>query len=86
MVFIAKEISISDEGFGITISICQKEDKYNLNVDLSFEEIVNSMGKYILLQKTYAEDEFETDYYYFESHDKDNCGELDDYVIVLSHS
>lgn len=44
------------------------------------------MGKYILLQKTYAEDEFETDYYYFESHDKDNCGELDDYEIVLSHS
>ena len=86
MDFIAKEISISDEGFGITISICQKEDKYNPNIDLSFEEIVNSMGKYILLQKTYAEDEFETDYYYFESHDKDNCGELDDYEIVLSHS
>lgn len=86
MDFIAKEISISDEGIGITISICQKEDKYNPNIDLSFEEIVNSMGKYILLQKTYAEDEFETDYYYFESHDKDNCGELDDYEIVLSHS
>ena len=86
MDFIAKEISISDEGFGITISICQKKDKYNPNIDLSFEEIVNSMGKYILLQKTYAEDEFETDYYYFESHDKDNCGELDDYEIVLSHS
>jgi len=83
MDFIAKEISISDEGFGITISISQNKDKFNL----SFDEIINSMGKYILLQKTYAEDEFDSDYYYFESHDKDKCGELeDDYEIILSHS
>lgn len=51
MVFIAKEISISDEGFGITISICQKEDKYNPNVDLSFEEIVNSMENILFFKK-----------------------------------
>lgn len=86
MDFFAKEISISDEGFGITISIDQKKDEYNSNIDLSFEEILNSMGKYILLQKTYAEDEFDRDYYYFESHDREKCGELDDFEIVLSHS
>lgn len=86
MDFIAKEISISDEGFGITISISQNKDEFNPNIDLSFEAIVNSMGKYILLQKTYAEDESDTDYYYFESHDRDKRGELEDFEILLTDS
>jgi len=38
---------------------------------------------YILLQRTYGEDEFEEDYYYFETVDFDKAGELKDFTIEV---
>ena len=44
------------------------------------------MGQYIMLQRTYPEDDFEKDYYYFETSDPDKSGELIDFSINLSRT
>jgi len=40
-------------------------------------------GQYLLLQRTYPEDEFESDYYYIETSTPDKSGELKDFSINL---
>lgn len=47
---------------------------------------MNATDQYLLLQKTYGEDEFEEDYYYIESRDSKNTGELQDFEIFLTET
>jgi hypothetical protein len=84
MKFDCKVISISDEEFGCTLTLSENKDDSILEVEKTYEEIINSIGQYIMLQRTYPEDEFEDDYYYFESSDFDKSGELNDFEINLS--
>ena len=77
-----KEISISDDEFGCTIEFKQeKEDEFN--IEKSVKEIMNSLQPYIMLQRTYGEDDFEEDFYYFETIDFDKSGELKDFTIEI---
>ena len=77
-----KEISITDEEFGCTIEFKQeKEDEFN--IEKSVKEIMNSLQPYIMLQRTYGEDDFEEDFYYFETIDFDKSGELKDFTIEI---
>ena len=77
-----KEISISDDEFGCTIEFKQeKEDEFN--IEKSVKEIMNSLQPYIILQRTYGEDDFEEDFYYFETIDFDKAGELKDFTIEI---
>lgn len=51
---------------------------------MSYKEIIDSIGRYLLLQRTYPEDDFDRDNYYFETQDENLCGDLEDFEIVLS--
>lgn len=74
MKFNSKHIEISDEEFGCTITFSESEN----DIDSKDSE------KYLLLQRTYPEDEYEEDYYYIESSDFDKSGELENFSIELS--
>ncbi len=84
MKFKCKEISINDEELGCTITLSDRKVQNNYDKNMTVEEILNSLRQYILLQRTYPEDEFEEDFYYFETSEFDKSGELDDFEIILS--
>jgi hypothetical protein len=84
MKFNCKEISISDEEFGCTLTLSENKDDGISELEMTTEEVFNSIGRYVMLQRTYPEDRFEEDYYYFESSDFDKSGELNDFEINLS--
>jgi hypothetical protein len=78
-----KEISISDDELGCTIEFSEEKEEFDVNIKKSVKEILASIKPYILLQRTYGEDEFEEDYYYFETLDFDKAGELKDFTIEV---
>ena len=53
------------------------------NIEKSVKEIMNSLQPYIMLQRTYGEDDFEEDFYYFETIDFDKSEELKDFTIEI---
>lgn len=79
-----KEISINEGELGCEVTFSESEELGSENENMSFNEIIDSIGRYLLLQRTYPEDEFDTDNYYFETHDENLCGDLEDFEIVLS--
>jgi hypothetical protein len=79
-----KEISINDGELGCEVTFSENEDLGSKNENMSLKEIIDSIGKYLLLQRTYPEDDLGRDYYYFETHDENLGGELEDFEIVLS--
>ena len=86
MKFNCKEISINDEAFGCTLTFSEKIEDGKAQAKMTIEELMNSMGQYVMLQRTYAEDEFEKDYYYIETNDPDKCGDLKNFKITLSRT
>ena len=84
MKFTCQEISIGNEEFGCTISLSDTIEENDFEKELSIDEIMESLGQYIMIQRTYAEDEFEEDYYYFETSDYEKSGELNDFEIILN--
>jgi hypothetical protein len=88
MKFHCQDISINDEDFGCSISLRENRDEYNEeNADkilkMSPSEVAESIGRYVLIQRSYPEDEFEKDYYYFETSDGTDSGELENFKIEL---
>ena len=45
---------------------------------------MTSSGHYVLLQRTYPEDEFESDYYYIETSVPDKSGELKNLASIYT--
>lgn len=84
MNFVCKEISIDNEYFGVTVSLSDTVEEHCFDKEQTVDEIMNSLGQYVTLQRTYAEDEFDDDYYYFETNQLDKSGELDDFEINLT--
>ena len=83
MKFNCKEIEIENEDFGYTLTFNEHETDYEVEMNKSPKELMNSTQKYILLQRTYSEDDFDNDYYYFEPSDFDKACELKDFIINL---
>ena len=83
MKFYSKEIQIEDGEFGYTLTFNEDKTEYKKVSRKSTKELMNSTHKYILLQRTYPEDEFETDYYYFEPSNLDKACELKNFKIDL---
>lgn len=86
MKFDCKEISISDEEFGCSISFSDREDKgySESDTERTIDEIINSLGTYVSIHRTYPEDDFDQDYYYLETSDfEKNSGELNNFNIHL---
>jgi len=80
MNFQCEELSISDEEFGCTITFSDSktsEDQFK-----TIEEIMNSKKKYLLIQRTYPEDDYESDYYHLESSETDAELDSDDIITV----
>jgi hypothetical protein len=80
MNFQCKELSISDEELGCAVSFSDSktsEDQFK-----TIEEILNSNEKYLLIQRTYPEDEYEFDYYHIESSETDTELNSKDKMIV----
>lgn len=79
-----KEISISDGELGCQVTFSENEDLGSKIENMSFKEIIESIGRYLLLQRTYPEDDFGRDNYYFETHNAILSGELEAFEIVMS--
>ena len=86
MKFNCKEISVNDEELGCTVSFYDRKQDGEVQADMSIAEIIKSMGKYVMLQRTYPEDAFETDYRYIETSNPDITGELNNFMIKLSRT
>ena len=80
MNFQCKELTISDEELGCTIIFSDSksaDDQFK-----TIDEIMNSEEKYLLIQKTYPEDDFEHSYYHIESSESDTELDFEDKMIV----
>ncbi|ALO14068.1 hypothetical protein L21SP5_00389 [Salinivirga cyanobacteriivorans] len=78
------EISINDEDLGCQVTFSEKKDLGEETANMTVQEIIDSIGRYLLIQRSYPEFEDESDYIYFETHDEEFAGELSDYEMVLS--
>ncbi|WP_299252894.1 hypothetical protein [uncultured Cytophaga sp.] len=81
MNFSCKELIIDNSDSGLTVSFSDIIDSGD--EDKSFDEIINPLEQYLMFQRTYSEDEFETDYYYIELSDSDKSGDLDNFSVDL---
>jgi len=84
MKFKCEEISISDEESGFQITFSEKKDLGKQTTNTSVQKIIDSIGRYLLIQRPYPEDEVDSDYIYFETHDLNYSGELVGYKMILS--
>ena len=82
MNFYSKVIDISLDEFGCTLTFSEEEHEYE-NERRPINELMNAIGKYILLQRTFPEDDFEDNCYTFEPADFDKACELKDFIIDL---
>ncbi|ASB50486.1 hypothetical protein [Alkalitalea saponilacus] len=78
------EILINDEELGCQLTFSDKKELGEDSENMTVQELIDSLGKYLLIQRSYPEDEFESDYIHFETHDKKCSGELIDYEMFLS--
>lgn len=86
MKFDCKQITINNEELGCTVSFYDRKQNGEAQVDMTVDEIIKSIGEYVMLQRTYPEDDFETDYYYIETSNLDIAGELKNFKIKLSRT
>lgn len=83
MKFLSKEIAISDEELGFTLTFYERKSDPIAESKMTIKQLMDLKGEYLLIQKTYAEDDFETDYFYFETNDPEKSGQLNFYTIDL---
>ena len=75
------ELTIQDEELGCTITFSDSrsaDDQFK-----SMEEIMNSEEKYLLIQRTYPEDDYDADYYYIESSESDEIFNPNEKIIAV---
>ena len=82
MEFDCKNIDIRNDELGCSLTFSDTKDQGFVD-DQSIEKIIKSLGKYVMLQRSYGEDNYEEDYHYFEMSEFDNSGELRDFEIDL---
>ncbi|MFT4662424.1 MAG: hypothetical protein ACI9AT_001021 [Ulvibacter sp.] len=74
------ELTIQDEELGCTITFSDSksaDDQFKTE-----EEIMNSVEKYLLIQKTYAEDEYDTEHYHIECSESNFGFDPDKKIII----
>ena len=86
MKFDCKQISINNEELGCTVSFYDRKQDGEAQTDMTIDEIIESIGEYVMLQRTYPEDDFETDYYYIETSNPNIAGKLKNFLIKLSRT
>lgn len=78
------EIAISDEELGCQVTFSNKKSLGEEVAHMTVQEIIDSTGEYLLIQRSYRDFEDESDYIYFETHNEEYAGELSDYEMVLT--
>lgn len=79
LTFICKQLSITDDAdFGCTIEFSDSVDTGSEDI----HDIVTSNQKYLLIQRTYSEDEDETDWYTVETSECDVELNQNDKIII----
>lgn len=78
------EISINDEDLGCQVTFSENKSLGEEAEEMSIQEIIDSTGAYLLIQRSYPDYEDESDYIYFETHNEEYAGELKDYEMFLN--
>jgi len=78
------EISINDEDLGCQVTFSENKSLGEKAAKMSIQEIIDSTGAYLLIQRSYPDYEDESDYIYFETHNEEYAGELKDYEMFLT--
>jgi hypothetical protein len=80
-----KRINIEDNEFLVSLSFYEKEeeDTYESAKDITAENVMDFLGVFISINRSYAEDEFDSDYYYLEVSEFEKSTELEDFTIDL---
>lgn len=88
MKFNCKEISINDEDLGCQILFTEKANIASKSENMSIKELIESTGKYLLIQRFYPEDDFvdnsESGRSYYETHAENLFGDFEDFELELS--
>ena len=81
----SKEISIDDSEMGCSVTFYEKiqDDSFDYTKKFTIDQVMESIGSYISLNRTYPEDDFESDYYYIELSDLDKSDELTNFTADL---
>ena len=80
------EISINDEDLGCQVTFSENKSLGQESENMTTSEIIESIGRYLLLQRSYPEYELDNNNYYFETHNEEMCGDLIDYQMKLSRT
>jgi hypothetical protein len=79
------ELTIQNEEFGCTVTFSDSksaDDQFKTE-----EEIMNSNEKYLLIQRTYAEDEYDKEHYHIESSESNaNFDPHEKIIISINHN
>ncbi|MBI9062641.1 MAG: hypothetical protein JEZ14_11705 [Marinilabiliaceae bacterium] len=78
------DLSISDEELGCQVTFAEKKRLGEETADMTVQEIIDSTGKYLLIQRSCSDYEDDIEFIYYETHDEEFAGELVDYEMVLS--
>ena len=84
MRFDCNEISISDEELGCQVTFSEIPYLGAASENMTLKEIDESIGKYLLFQRFFPEEDDNIDNSYFETHDENLCGNFEDFKITLS--
>jgi hypothetical protein len=83
--FQCKELTIQNEEFGCTVTFSDSksaDDQFKTE-----EEIMNSNDKYLLIQRTYAEDEYDKENYHIESSESNaNFDHREKIIMIINHN
>ena len=85
MQFDCKEIDISEDEYGCSITFSDKEIGIAKD-DMTIEELLHYSGQYLMLLRKYRENELEDDYLYLETIDPNKSGEMQNFLMNISHS
>ncbi len=85
MRFECKEISISNEEFGCSITFSEKENGI-AKEDLTIDELLHSSGQYLMLMRKYSEVELEEDFLYIETNDPNKSEEIQNFLMNICHT
>ena len=80
------EISINDEDLGCQVTFSENKSLGEESAYMTTSEIIESIGRYLLIQRSYPEDEFDSNNYYFETHNENMCGAFTNYQMKLSRT
>jgi len=80
------EIAINDEDLGCQVTFSENKSLGEESANMTTSEIIKSIGRYLLIQRSYPEDEFDSNNYYFETHNENLCGDFTNYQMKLSRT